>query len=68
MMKLQVLTYDISQHAALSKDYISWEVISIGVKEYKKLRTFTIKIIKTEHHISNLETYIDQGIIPKGLV
>ncbi|CAC5391440.1 unnamed protein product [Mytilus coruscus] len=35
---------------------------------FKKLRSFTIKIIKTEHHISNLETYIDQGIIPKGLV
>ncbi|CAG2192072.1 unnamed protein product [Mytilus edulis] len=26
------------------------------------------KFIKTEHQISNLETYIDQGIIPKGLV
>ncbi|CAC5383840.1 unnamed protein product [Mytilus coruscus] len=35
---------------------------------FKKLRSFTIKIIKTEHHISNLEIYIDQGIIPKGLV
>ncbi|CAG2212347.1 unnamed protein product [Mytilus edulis] len=35
---------------------------------FKKLRSSTIKIIKTEHHISNLETYIDQGIIPKGLV
>ncbi|CAG2185760.1 unnamed protein product [Mytilus edulis] len=36
--------------------------------KYLKLRSSTIKIIKTEHHISNLETYIDQGIIPKGLV
>ncbi|CAG2216976.1 unnamed protein product [Mytilus edulis] len=37
-------------------------------KSQQKLRSSTIKIIKTEHHISNLETYIDQGIIPKGLV
>ena len=35
---------------------------------FKKLRTHIIKVIKSEHHVSNLETYISQGVVPKGLV
>ena len=34
---------------------------------FKKLRSIKEKEIKTEHHVSNLENYIDSEIIPKGL-
>ena len=35
---------------------------------FKKLRALSLKIVKTEHHVSNLKTYLSQGIVPMGLI